>query len=169
MTLRQAFNALLLGSVIARDGISANAQTWDNLPGSLYNANEEWGTCADASWPQSSVGESLQPQKPDAELEAMLAEVDPDRVKNIVTTLANFGTRHTLSTQNSSTHGIGAARDWIYNEMQTFADTSNGNMDVFLNSYIQGESEPILFPVNISNVVAQINGNSGLHWLCSRS
>ena len=79
-------------------------------------------------------------------------------IKNIVTTLTNFGTRHTLSQQNSSTRGIGAARDWIYKEMQALAEPSNGDMDVYFNSYIQGVASRISFPVNITNVVAQING-----------
>lgn len=79
-------------------------------------------------------------------------------VQHIVTTLTNFGTRHTLSQQNSSTRGIGAARDWIYKEMLELAQPSNGSMDVYFNSYIQGIGERISFPVNITNVVAQING-----------
>ena len=79
-------------------------------------------------------------------------------VKHIVTTLTNFGTRHTLSQQNSSTRGIGAARDWIYKEMLALAQPSNGTMDVYFNTYIQGIAERISFPVNITNVVAQING-----------
>ena len=49
---------------------------WTSLPGSLYGAAEPWGTCGDASWPQSSVGRPLVPQAPDAELREMLAEID---------------------------------------------------------------------------------------------
>ena len=79
-------------------------------------------------------------------------------IQNIVQTLTNFGTRHTLSQQNSSTRGIGAARDWIYKEMQALAEPSNGAMDVYFNSYIQPIASRISFPVNITNVVAQING-----------
>lgn len=80
-------------------------------------------------------------------------------MENIVTTLTNFGTRHTMSQQNSSARGIGAARDWIYKEMLELAKLSNGTMDVFFNSYIQGpDASRILFPVNITNVVARING-----------
>ena len=134
------------------------AQSWTGLPGSLYAPSEKWAACHDSSWPQSIVGQPLIPQVPDAELEELLAEIDPDRVKNIITTLAGFHTRHTLSTQNSTTRGIGAARDWIMKQMQGFAAKSNGNMDVYLNSYIQGKAASISFPVNISNIVAQIDG-----------
>ena len=137
-----------------------SAQSWMTLPGSLYNSSGAWGSSASASWPQSNVGKPLEPQAPDAELQAMLAEVDPQRVQNIVTTLTNFGTRHTLSNQTDPVRGIGAARDWIMKEMQSFAQTSNGNMEVELNSYIQSVTDTILFPTNISNVVATLKGSS---------
>lgn len=117
---------------------AASAQAWFDLPGSLYGPPEQqWASCADASWPVTELGEPLAPQKPDTQLVEAVAAIDEARVENIVTTLANFGTRHTLSIQNSSTRGIGAARDWIYNQMQDIAADSNGNMDVFYNSYIQ--------------------------------
>ncbi|KAK6394923.1 hypothetical protein LTR65_001111 [Meristemomyces frigidus] len=132
-----------------------NSTSWTSLPGSL---NVPWGSCADANWPQSTVGKALVPQKPDAELQEMLSEISIDRVQHIVTTLANFGTRHTLSQQNSSTRGIGAARDWIHKEMLELAQPSNGSMDVFFNSYIQGIDDRISFPVNLTNIVARING-----------
>jgi hypothetical protein len=90
----------------------------------------------------------------------MLAEIDQERIKTIVTTLANFGTRHTLSNQTDPVRGIGAARDWIYKEMSAFAAKSDGNMDVEIQSYIQGIDDRIYFPVKISNVVARINGTS---------
>lgn len=153
--------ALLFTAVLCRlvnGQASYGSPSWTGLPGSLYSGSGTWASCMDSSWPQSNIGQPLVPQTPDAELEEMLAEVDQERVKAIVTTLANFGTRHTLSTQNSTTRGIGAARDWIYKEMQALAEPSDGDMDVYLNSYIQPVADRISFPVNISNVVAQING-----------
>lgn len=139
---------------------TALAQSWLDLPGSLYGPPEQpWAACADASWPVSTLGEPLTPQAPDDQLVSLLAEIDQARIQTIVTTLAGFGTRHTLSAQNSTTRGIGAARDWIYREMQTVAADSGANMDVFFNSYLQPpDGSRIPFPVNITNVVARING-----------
>ena len=138
----------------------ALAQSWLSLPGSIYGPQQPWGYSASTSWPQVSLGQQITPQAPDAELQAMLAEIDPERIKTIVTTLANFGTRHTLSNQTDPVRGIGAARDWIYKEMSSFANISSGNMDVEIQSYIQGVDERIYFPAKISNVVARINGTS---------
>jgi hypothetical protein len=45
--------------------------------------------------------------------------------------------------------------------MQQLAAPANGSMSVYFNSYIQPAMPPsgrISFPVNITNVVAQING-----------
>ncbi|KAK4621587.1 putative zinc metalloprotease [Fulvia fulva] len=89
----------------------------------------------------------------------MIKDVAEDRVENIINKLVSFHTRHTLSTQNSTTRGIGAARDWIYKEMQASAEPSEGRTKVYFNSYIQDvDGSRILFPVNITNVVAQIDG-----------
>ncbi|KAH8886079.1 peptidase M28 [Thozetella sp. PMI_491] len=121
-----------------------------------------WASSAEASWPVSPIGDELQPQLPDAQLIEMLAEVNATRIESTIKALVNFGTRHTLSSQNSSTRGIGAARDWIYQEMRAAAALSSGHMDVFFDSYIQksAKERSILFPVNITNVVARINGTT---------
>ncbi|KAK4560765.1 hypothetical protein LTR86_005344 [Recurvomyces mirabilis] len=130
---------------------------WEQLQGSNYLPSVNW---ANANWPPQNVGVALVPQAPDQELISLIEGIDVNRVKDIVTTLTNFGTRHTLSQQNSSTRGIGAARDWIYKEMQSLAAPADGSMSVYFNSYIQPIASRILFPVNITNVVAQINGTT---------
>lgn len=138
----------------------ASAQAWRGLPGSLYGPSEPWGFAPEASWPPTDLGKEIQPQRPDKLTRDIVNQVDQKRVEDIVTKLADFGTRHTLSIQNSSTRGIGAARDWIYKEMRGYAAESDGNMDVYFNSYIQPVASRILFPVNITNVVAQVNGTT---------
>lgn len=138
----------------------AAAQLWAREPNG-YHSNPHGGQGFEVpTWPESNVGQPLQPQTPDAELQAMLSEVDPQRIQNTIATLAAFGTRHTLSNQTDPNRGIGAARDWLYHQMQGFAQQSNGNMDVYLNSYIQPVASRISFPVNISNVVAEVKGSS---------
>lgn len=153
----------VLSWVVPFIGLAA-AQSWagHQSDGGDYSSSfGSWSSYEAASWPMSQVGQPLQPQTPDGELRAMLAEVDPERIKNIVTTLAGFGTRHTLSNQTDPVRGIGAARDWILSEMQSYAhEGPHGNMDVYLNSYIQPVASRISFPVNISNVVAEIKGTS---------
>ncbi|KAF7290831.1 Peptide hydrolase [Mycena indigotica] len=111
-----------------------------------------------ADWPPGP-GSLLVPQQPDAELTAMMSQVDPARVQAIITKLVSFGTRNTMSSQTDPNRGIGAARDWIAAQMRTFAATSEGRMTVDTPSYIQAAKGSILFPTNISNVVATLKGS----------
>ena len=46
----------------------------------------------------------------DARIYDIISEVSSQRIEKDITTLANFGTRHTLSDTVSNTRGIGAAR-----------------------------------------------------------
>src|SRR5262245_66287760 len=59
-------------------------------------------------WPEGP-GQPNQPQAPDAELKGILAAIDPNRIEENVRMLASFGTRHTLSSQDDTKRGIGAA------------------------------------------------------------
>lgn len=116
--------------------------------------------CAITSWPTSLPGKVYTPQLPDSELSGILSQVDPVRIKAIIEKLASFGTRHTCSSQTDPDRGIGAARDWLYEQYQGFAAESEGRMTVELHSYIQPVAARIPFPTNISNIVATLKGSS---------
>lgn len=100
------------------------------------------------------------PQPPDAELRAILAEIDPQRIERTVRRLVSFGTRHTLSSQTDPQRGIGAARDWILAELQRYAAASGGRMTAAVQSYVQQADENIPRPTRISNVLATLRGAS---------
>jgi hypothetical protein len=100
------------------------------------------------------------PQAPDATLRAMLREIDPRRIERLVRRLAGFGTRHTLSEQENPVRGIGAARDWIYGEMQRYAAASGGRMTVELQSFVQPVSPRVPVPTVITNVIATLRGST---------
>lgn len=117
-------------------------------------------SCPSASWPPApGIGSYIEAQPVDMELQDIMCEIDPQRIQAIVEKLASYGTRHTLSLQNSTTRGIGASRDWLVSEFQKIAATSNGQMTISTPSYIQGITSTILFPVNITNVVATLKGS----------
>jgi Zn-dependent M28 family amino/carboxypeptidase len=99
------------------------------------------------------------PQQPDRELRAILREVDSRRIETIVRKLVSFGTRHTLSTQDDPARGIGAARDWIFAELQRYAAASDGRMTVELQSYVQPPADRIPVPTRITNIVATLRGS----------
>ena len=99
------------------------------------------------------------PVKIDPELRAILREIDPDRIEAIVRRLVAFGTRHTLSSQDDPMRGIGAARDWIFREMQTYAARSGGRMTVERQSFVQPVAPRIPAPTTITNVIATLTGS----------
>jgi hypothetical protein len=128
------------------------------LPPPVAANASSYTDCANAAWPPSSVGVELVSQAPDDELKAMLDDISADNIQATIEKLVSFGTRHTLSIQNSTTRGIGAARDWIAAEMRKFAAESEGRMTVTVPGYIQGVASRISFPVKISNIVGRIEG-----------
>jgi acetylornithine deacetylase/succinyl-diaminopimelate desuccinylase-like protein len=96
----------------------------------------------------------------DAEVVRMLREIDARRIEASIRKLVSFGTRNTLSEQDNPARGIGAARDWIYAEMQRYSRESGGRLKVELQSF---EQEPGRFPriakrTRLTNVVATLPG-----------
>lgn len=67
----------------------------------------------------------------DSRIYDIIKSISADRLKADVTTLANFGTRHTLSDTISNTRGIGAARRWIKSEFDKISSDCDNCLDVF--------------------------------------
>jgi hypothetical protein len=107
-----------------------------------------------------AAGHGLHSQSPDRQLRALLREIDPNRIGAIVTRLAAFGTRHTLSAQDDPARGIGAARDWIFEQLTAYAARSGGRMTVELQSFIQPVSPRVPVPTRVTNVVATLRGDT---------
>lgn len=131
-----------------------------DLPAPIASNASSYTDCANAAWPPSQIGVELVPQAPDDELKAMLSEVSAANIEATIQKLVSFGTRHTLSQQNSTTRGIGAARDWIYSVFKGYEEESEGRLTASIQSYTQGVASRIPFPVKISNVLATIKGET---------
>jgi len=91
----------------------------------------------------------------DTRIYDIINNVSTERIKADITTLANFGTRHTLSDTISNTRGIGAARRWIKKEFDKIASDCNGCLDVFYQQdLVKADGRRITKDVMIVNVVA---------------
>jgi Peptidase family M28 len=99
-------------------------------------------------------------QFPDPGLRALLAEVDPNRIKATILRLVQFGTRHTASSQTDPVRGIGAATAWVLAQFQAIAATSSGRMTVHEQTFTQPVSSNIPVPTTITNVIATLKGTS---------
>ena len=99
-----------------------------------------------------------QAPRPDADprIEEIVASISEQRLKELLTKLVSFGTRNTLSDQTSTTHGIGAARNWILEEMRRSSEKLRVNFDTHQIAP-QGR---ITSAVDLRNVMAVLPGKS---------
>jgi Zn-dependent M28 family amino/carboxypeptidase len=92
----------------------------------------------------------------DQKIYDIIDAVSAERIKSDVKTLADFGTRHTLSDTVSDTRGIGAARRWIKSEFEKIDSNCNNCLDVFYQKDLikKGDGARIVHDVEIVNVLA---------------
>jgi Zn-dependent M28 family amino/carboxypeptidase len=101
-----------------------------------------------------------QNSKPDAEIQKMIKEVSAKNIEATIRKLVSFGTRNTLSEQDNPTRGIGAARDWIFAEMQKINADCGGCMTVEKQSFVQPKANRVPEPTTLTNVVATLKGTT---------
>ncbi|QJR81501.1 M28 family peptidase [Alteromonas pelagimontana] len=95
-----------------------------------------------------------------AKLHDIAGAVSAEHIKQDITTLVNFGTRHTLSETKSDTRGIGAARRWIKKEFEEISSDCGGCLEVyFLGDTISGEKR-IPNATEVVNVIAIQRGQT---------
>jgi hypothetical protein len=145
---------VLTGGTLAAGALAGGAL----VPGIAHASDGSNGGVALPEWP-SGPGQPNRPQGADATLRGILRDIDPARIRHTIETLVGFGTRHTLSTQTDPNRGIGAARDWIFSQFQSYAATSGGRMTVEIQSYTQPVGPRIDTPTVISNVIATLKGS----------
>ncbi len=118
-----------------------------------------------ASFAPAALSAQAQPLPPIAEdprIHEAVANASADRIKRDITTLVNFGTRHTMSDTLSNTRGIGAARRWIFAEFEKISKECGGCLQVrYIQDIWRGPSTGrIREDVNVVNVVAILRGTT---------
>ena len=98
--------------------------------------------------------------KPDPEIAKMVKEVSAKNIEATIRKLVSFGTRNTLSEQDNPTRGIGAARDWIYQEFVKISKDCGGCLDVQKEAFVQPKANRIPEPTTLTNVFAILNGKT---------
>ncbi|RNC86951.1 MAG: M28 family peptidase [Winogradskyella sp.] len=92
----------------------------------------------------------------DPKIYDIIDAVSEDRLRQDVKTLADFGTRHTLSDTLSDTRGIGAARRWIKSQFDNISKDCGDCLEVFFQKDLvkKGANQRIIKDVMVVNVVA---------------
>jgi len=90
----------------------------------------------------------------------IISDISEERIKDDIVTLANFGTRHTLSDTVSYERGIGAARRWIKKTFESISEDCNNCLEVFdQKNYFKKNNLRLIKDVWINNVVAIQRGS----------
>jgi Zn-dependent M28 family amino/carboxypeptidase len=116
-----------------------------------------------AALAQSQTGSSApEPITVDSRISAALQQVSAERIRVNIEKLASFGTRLTLSAQDSAAitegRGIGAAREWIKSEFERYAKDCGGCLEVKADSFTEPAGDRIPQPTAITNVYAVLRG-----------
>jgi hypothetical protein len=92
----------------------------------------------------------------DARIEDLLEQVSEERLAALIDRLASFETRHTLSSPEDPRRGIGAARQWILEEMRSYSP----RLQVQFDSYVVPPTGRVVRETELRNVVAILPGRS---------
>jgi len=98
------------------------------------------------------------PASRNREISRFVSEINARNIERTIRKLVSFGTRNTLSEQDDPNRGIGAARDFLYQEFLKVAEKSGGRMTVEKQSFLQDKAARIPTPTTITNVVATLRG-----------
>ena len=98
----------------------------------------------------------------DPQITAALMQVSAQRIQGDIEKLVGFQTRLTLSAQDPDSikagHGIGAAREWIKDEFESYSRDCGGCLEVKTDSFTEVPADRIPKPTVITNVYAVLKG-----------
>ncbi|HEV2079122.1 MAG TPA: M28 family metallopeptidase [Allosphingosinicella sp.] len=107
----------------------------------------------------AAVESPVRPVPPAANLQAIAGQVSEQSLRAYVETLVSFGTRHTLSSQDHPTRGIGASLRWTESEFRRYSQACGGCLEIATPSdVVTGRRVPK--PTLIKNVIAIQRGTS---------
>jgi hypothetical protein len=92
----------------------------------------------------------------DPKIAALVGAISEQRMRQLLEKLTSFGTRNTLSSADSPTRGIGAARQWIFDELKR----TSPKLQVSFDTHQIPQGGRITRPVELRNVVAILPGKS---------
>src|SRR6187402_2720880 len=92
----------------------------------------------------------------DSRIVRLVDSVSEERLKQLLEKLVSFGTRNTLSDPTSTTRGIGAARQWIFDELKR----SSPKLQVSFDTHQIPARGRITRDVELRNVMAVLPGKT---------
>jgi hypothetical protein len=88
------------------------------------------------------------------QIRKIMDEISEARIQTTIEKLVGFGTRNTMSSQEDSTRGVGAARQWILSEFKSYSP----RLQVRFDKYQVKKQGRIFKDVELDNVIAVLPG-----------
>jgi hypothetical protein len=112
------------------------------------------GGCLFTALLTSCLAAQTAPKSINPTIKKIVAEISEERIASNLKKLESFETRNIFSEQTNPTHGIGAARKWIYDQLQSYSP----RLQVSLDGYKLKKQTRVIHAVEIANVVALLPG-----------
>jgi Peptidase family M28 len=109
--------------------------------------------------PAVAAADTTPPPSIDPRIVKLVESISEDRLETLLRTLVGFGTRNTLSDASSTTRGVGAARQWIFDELTRTSPKLQVSFDTHRLKKGDGRGR-ITRNVELRNVVAVLPGRS---------
>jgi hypothetical protein len=93
----------------------------------------------------------------DPRVALLVSQVSEERLASLLTKLVTFDTRFTMSDPDPNGKGIGAARQWIFDEFRRASPRLQVSFDTY---QVAAQGERLLRPVDLRNVMAVLPGRS---------
>ena len=93
-------------------------------------------------------------QRLDPAIQKVISEISEENITAILKKLENFETRNTLSEAGSPTRGIGAARQWIFDQLKSYSP----RLEVSFDPHVIPRGGRIWKEVELRNVMAVLPG-----------
>jgi hypothetical protein len=111
-------------------------------------------------FPLATLAQPSAPQPAaDPAIQRLVNEISAKNLEADVRKMVSFGTRHTLSDTQSKKRGIGAARQYVFDEFKKYSKAGGGRMTVEMDTFLMkpdGKRVDKLTPM--ANVLATIPG-----------
>jgi hypothetical protein len=112
-----------------------------------------------ATSPLAAAGPEADPR-----IARLLADVSPARLEATLKKLESFHTRHLLSSTATPGRGIGAARQWILDEMKSYSPRLEVSFDTY---HIPKQGDRVTREVEVRNVMAVLPGRTARRFYVS--
>jgi len=92
----------------------------------------------------------------DPVIQKIVAEISEQRVADIMRQLGDFETRHTASDPTQATRGIGAARQWVFDQFKSYSP----RLQVSFDTYTIAKTNRLYQETELRNVLALLPGTA---------